>query len=89
MLQSGGKQEKEREKGVIIPVFNQIVSHEDVWWSGGIIPIILNLSNRRRVQDFAALASGTHCIGGWVGPHRRSECCDKEKKLSCFSVNKI
>jgi hypothetical protein len=57
-----------------VPVLSS-ARHKDVWWSGIIVPRVLNLGTRRewsasRAGRFTVeyRATGTHWIGGWVGP---------------------
>jgi hypothetical protein len=67
----------EDEKGKVAPVLKwQTLNHKNLWGIGCIDPCFLSLGTRWRwVVSFVSLSlypmertSGTHWIGGWVGP---------------------
>jgi hypothetical protein len=58
-------------------------------WSRGAAPLIFNLDTRcRSVVSFTpwSLYSGTHCIGGYVGPRAGLDLLEKRKDLLLLSV---
>jgi hypothetical protein len=69
--------------------------HEDVWGSGGIaLPFLTSAldggewsASRPCRFNPGERASGTHWIGGWVGPRVRLDAVEKRKILHCRESN--
>jgi hypothetical protein len=87
-----------KDKGKAAPVRNGASRYEDVWVRVGIGPRILNLSTRwtaLRPCRFTPgeILSGTHWIGGWMGPRidldvmaKKGIPCPWRESNSCLSA---
>jgi len=79
---------------------NQTPRHDEVWGSGSIAPLILNLSTRWRWEDCftprplylreRTPPPPTHWTGVWVGPRASvdTEVAKRKKSLPCQAGNR-
>jgi hypothetical protein len=76
----------------IAPLLNKPRCLEDVWVSGGVAPLILNLGDGREwlTSRDGRFISGektasTHGMGVWVGPRAGLDAVAKSKKKACLA----